>query len=317
METPVSAFSHQSVELDEAQEIHSKLTQIHNTLKDLNRQQEIWIMNSNDSLLDSLNEAKQSIVDNFSVEFNSLKQIIRQESPRTDQDQLVDSDQTHPTSLLTSSFVSEIITRKLLFHTVKGAYDRYWSITLLLPFLFFLLLLFHNPFMNDKFHLALQSGVGIDVETQFDKKGDAQAYYLLAQCFFYGDGESKNLTTAVELYTLAAIQGHAQAQYYLAMFYLYGSVVIKNQTKAIELLTFASEQGNDEAQNTLALCYLNGDVVTKNLTKAVILYTLAANQGHVEAQYNLARCYEYGIGVSKNDTKAAELFSFAAAHGDP
>jgi len=63
--------------------------------------------------------------------------------------------------------------------------------------------------------------------------------------------------------------------------------VPKDLTKAIELYTLSANQGNSRAQCNLGVCYENGYGVPKDLTKAIELFTLSANQGDANSQCNL------------------------------
>jgi hypothetical protein len=123
---------------------------------------------------------------------------------------------------------------------------------------------------------------------------DAKEQLKLALCYKNGDGVSKDLKKAIELFTLAANQGDSNAQYHLGFCFLNGDGVQKDFHKAIEFYRLAADQKHSTAKNNLGYCYENGLGVKKDLNKAFELYSIAADQGDPIAQYNLALCYKNG-----------------------
>jgi hypothetical protein len=90
------SYQNHNANSDESQKVRSQLTQIHSTIEDLNcsnnliPQQERLISELNDSLVASLNEVQQSILETFSLELNQLKQSLQEEAKlRTKEPQLL------------------------------------------------------------------------------------------------------------------------------------------------------------------------------------------------------------------------------------
>ncbi len=183
------------------------------------------------------------------------------------------------------------------------------------------------------------------------EKGDAEAQFNLAQCYYNGDGVTQNYEEAVKWYKESADQGYAEAQCRLGVCYgngqgitrdvgkanelfrkaarqnnawaqrclgisyYYGKGVEQNYSVAVWWYRKAAEQGVAEAQNVLGVCYENGEGVNRDYKKAVEWYRKAAEQGLDEAQYNLGRCYENGIGVPKDKSIAVTWYTKAAEQG--
>ena len=145
--------------------------------------------------------------------------------------------------------------------------------------------------------------------------GDVEAQCELGDCYYYGNGVSKDLEKAFMWFSKAAEQGSDFAQCALGFMYENGELVSKNIEKAIEWYNLAAEQGNPDAQYLLAELYFDGEEVQEDLAKAVNLYRKAAAQGHEDAQFSLGWCYKEGLGVEKNLTKAKEWFQKAANEG--
>src|SRR5262245_26161964 len=74
--------------------------------------------------------------------------------------------------------------------------------------------------------------------------------------------------------------GDADAYYDLGRCYYYGIGVEKDKKYAVQLYTNAEKGGNVEAQNYLGLCYENGYGIEQDFVKAVQFYALAASRGN-------------------------------------
>src|SRR5882724_4957603 len=111
---------------------------------------------------------------------------------------------------------------------------------------------------------------------------------ILGMRFEKGEGVTKNLQKAAELYQKAADQGHADAQCNLGLLYQKGEGVPKDIRKAAELFEKAADQGDADAQFGLGLLYQNGAGVPTDLEKATELYQKAADQGFEQAIFRLA-----------------------------
>ena len=150
---------------------------------------------------------------------------------------------------------------------------------------------------------------------QAAEQGDAKSQNYMGECYYYGDGVTKNLQEAAKWYRKAAEQGNADAQSSLGYCYYFGEGVTKNFQEAVKWYRKAAEQGNVGAQNNLGNCYYNGEGVTKNFQEAVKWYQKAAEQGNTDGKYNLGLCYYHGRGVTRDIQKAESLIREAAYDG--
>lgn len=132
------------------------------------------------------------------------------------------------------------------------------------------------------------------------EKGDPQAQYEMAQCFFHGtDGMPKDTAAAINWYRKAAEQGHVAAQCMLGRMYENAMGVPMRIEEARKWYLAAAEQGNVEAQIRTAHWY---DWTDKNRKEAANWYLKAAQQGDMNAQFNLATLYEMGSDPRPNTT---------------
>jgi TPR repeat protein len=157
---------------------------------------------------------------------------------------------------------------------------------------------------------------GADQYRRGASQGNAEAQYRLGECYEYGRGVKRDMSEAVRLYRLAAVED-AEAQYRMGIICEEGMVVKRDLAAAVQWYRKSAEQGYPPAQNNLGYCYDNGIVVAQDDVEAAHLYYSAAMQGLPVAQYNIALCYETGQGVGKNIEAALYWFRKAALNGDP
>ena len=112
------------------------------------------------------------------------------------------------------------------------------------------------------------------------EKGDAKAQYRLGECYYYGDGISRDFKQAEYWYRKAADNGYARAQV------------------------------------RLGGCYHEGRGVAKDDKQSVYWYRKAAEQGYVYGQSMLGLAYHFGVGVTEDWQQAAYWLQKAAAQGD-
>lgn len=146
-------------------------------------------------------------------------------------------------------------------------------------------------------------------------KGNSDALYQLALCYYKGQGVCKDEQEALKWYQRAAEQGHLKAQAALGFRYDKGSGVEINQEQAFLWHRKAAEQGLPIAQFNLGKCYEYGKGITENAEAAYRWYRKAAEQGLSVAQFELAQCYGRGVGVDKNKGKAVQGAQRAAEQG--
>lgn len=70
-----------------------------------------------------------------------------------------------------------------------------------------------------------------------------RAQRILGRCYEYGDGVEKDMSRAMELYTLAAAQEYAPALCDLGLCCEFGTGTAKDLPKAAELYTRAAHAG--------------------------------------------------------------------------
>ena len=109
-----------------------------------------------------------------------------------------------------------------------------------------------------------------------------------------------------------AEQGDANAQFILGNCYEYGEGVAKDEVEAVKWYRKSAEQGDAMAQVSLGFCYDSGTGVAKDEVEAVKWYRLAAEQGDVIAQLSLGICFNFGTGVAKDEVEAYAYYNLAA-----
>ena len=108
-----------------------------------------------------------------------------------------------------------------------------------------------------------------------------------------------------------AQKGDAEAQFLLAQCYEFGQHVPKDADAALRYYSYAAKKGNEEAQKRADA--LREELAPP--AAEVKKYFAAARKGSAEAQYQAARCLEFGFGVKQNTTAAGEWYRRAAAQG--
>ena len=106
-------------------------------------------------------------------------------------------------------------------------------------------------------------------------------------------------------YYSKAIKGDAEAQYELACCYFDGEYTVKDYKKALQWAQKSSDKGFPAGSYFIALCYQDGDGVKKNEKTAKLWYIKAhqqaqplAEKGDAVAQYVMGKLYYYGASVS-------------------
>ncbi|WP_206081787.1 tetratricopeptide repeat protein [Hallella mizrahii] len=101
---------------------------------------------------------------------------------------------------------------------------------------------------------------------------------------------NKDYANAVKCFQQAAEQGDAKSQNYMGECYYYGNGVTKNLQEAAKWYRKAAVQGNANAQNSLGYCYENGEGVEKNGEEAFFWYRKAAQQGDADGVISKFSC---------------------------
>jgi len=97
---------------------------------------------------------------------------------------------------------------------------------------------------------------------------EIDATVQLGVMHFLGNGITKNLKKAKELFETAATAEHPNALLYLGSMYYRGDGIPQNYTKAISYWEDAAKQGIDAAKVNLSMLYITGKGVKKNIAKA-------------------------------------------------
>lgn len=201
------------------------------------------------------------------------------------------------------------------------------------------------PFMS-KAHVATDSislpnnPIEKFVYLQKQSATNTEAMYMLANCYYEGDGCEQNLQKSFECLANAAEKGHLQAMHDLAYCYAKGEGVVKDTGKAecwykrcIDLGSIRSYSGLttlyiDMGRDSLAfhsaeegasiddaMSYLNlgffyddGYYCEKDQAKACKYFSNAAELGLPKAQLELGQHYMMGRGVEVDYDKAFSLF---------
>ena len=140
------------------------------------------------------------------------------------------------------------------------------------------------------------------------RKNDAEAQYIIGDCYYCGNGVARNYNEAFRYYKMAAENGHTNAKFWLAWCYDYGEGTPKNPQLAYKWYLAAARDGDKYAINNLGVCYAIGKGTRKNKKKAVYCYKVAAKNGVAEAINSLGTFYETGNVLEKNYDKAVECY---------
>ena len=155
------------------------------------------------------------------------------------------------------------------------------------------------------------------------ERGDANAQFILGECYSKGEGVKKDYERAAYWYRKAAL--HSVNFAYRNFASPNGDNVdaeknkkqseYKNGERVKQDYEKTSEQGDADAQFSLGLSYYNGQGVERDDKQAVYWFWKAAEQGHADAQYHLGFCYKNGFSVKKDDEQAVYWFRKAAEQG--
>jgi len=153
------------------------------------------------------------------------------------------------------------------------------------------------------------------------KRGNLDAMKLMILCHYeHGQilAEQKRLNEACKYWQESAKYGFAPAEIALANCYAEGNGVTKNMTKAIELYRLAGEHGSNEAKKRwLSFGSVQLDLGKQAFAKedfktALEHFKKARDLGDAEAFYFIAQCFELGKGTEIDVNKAIALYAEGA-----
>lgn len=102
--------------------------------------------------------------------------------------------------------------------------------------------------------------------------------------------------TDAALYYDKAVKGNAEAQFNLAICYYEGTGVDKNYTEAYAWMLKAAQQGFARAEYNLGAFLGKGIGCTQDDVESAKWYRLAAEKGNANGQYNLGMYFNQGRG---------------------
>lgn len=142
--------------------------------------------------------------------------------------------------------------------------------------------------------------------------GNSDAMVQVGQMLASGRGvPAPRLPEAAEWFSKAADLGNAKARFLLAECYYYSKGVTRDPKRAVALLRAAADQGDAGAMNMLGDLSARGvpGVLGIDRSEAKELFERAAAAGHVDAQANLGALYmSGGPGFAADQAKAVEIF---------
>ena len=151
--------------------------------------------------------------------------------------------------------------------------------------------------------------------------GDVSAGTLLAECYLFGKGVTKNETKAVALLQEASTRD-PRAMDQLGNCYHKGIGVTRDDREAFRLYHAAAKLNNLDSTGNLGVLYLTSEETDlgKNeaarTQKAVDLFRDGAKQNNAFCMFLYARCFEAGTGVIANPTEASDWYRRAAEAGN-
>jgi serine/threonine protein kinase len=131
-----------------------------------------------------------------------------------------------------------------------------------------------------------------------------------------GDGTSKDLAKAADLYRKAAEKGDAAGEFHLGMMYRDGDGLTKDPTQAAQWFTKSAQQNYADADNELGAMYQRGQGEPPDDAEALRWYRKSAEQGNPAGEYNLGWMYDNGRGAPKDPAVAANWYRKAADHNN-
>jgi TPR repeat protein/serine/threonine protein kinase len=154
--------------------------------------------------------------------------------------------------------------------------------------------------------------VALGVWFFFRTQSNPAALVELGLKYEKGEGTSKDLTKAADLYRKAAETGDAAGEFHLASMYRDGDGMQQDLVKAAEWFTKSAQQNYADAENELGAMYQRGQVESQDDSQAIRWYRKSAEQGNSAGEYNLAWMYDNGRGVPKDPAIAANWYRKAA-----
>lgn len=149
-------------------------------------------------------------------------------------------------------------------------------------------------------------------------KGSAIGKTLLAECFLYGKGLTRNPELAVTLLEQAIEMDHpARALDMLGTCYHQGWGVEPDAERAAALYRNACDGGFQNACANLGVLYMKGEGMAADPEAGVALFRQSADQGNALGMYFYAAACWHGQGIDEDRREAEQWFRRAARRGNP
>ena len=148
------------------------------------------------------------------------------------------------------------------------------------------------------------------------QKGDARSQFLLAGCYYNGDGVLQDFNETYYWSMKAAQQNYPEGITAVGQLYYNGQGVVQSYQEAVKWFQKGRQMQEPMASYFLGQCYSNGTGVPQDQDMAFACYQSAAEGGNRSGMSSLASCYFFGEGTPQNHADAFKWFSKAAELGD-
>ncbi|CAG8554175.1 25529_t:CDS:1 [Gigaspora margarita] len=139
---------------------------------------------------------------------------------------------------------------------------------------------------------------------------------LLGFFYFQGIGVPIDARKGFSLFLTAAKMDFYVAQDLVADCYGFGLGTTKNEDLSFTWYQKASQNGSIDGQFGLGYCYEAGIGTIKNMSKSCQLYKKSAKKENRSAMFMLAQCYEQGTGTPKDLEQAIYWYRKAKECGN-
>ena len=142
--------------------------------------------------------------------------------------------------------------------------------------------------------------------------GDGRASFCIGRSYDLGNGLDLDKVEAFNWFKKAAETGIVDAMVPLGMAYMCGNGTTENPQEAIKWWHKAADLGDSSACCNLGICYRSGNGVTADYVEAASWYRKAADMGNAQAMFNLGCCYMNGEGIIQDKNEAVKWWLKAA-----
>ncbi|CAG8499733.1 11165_t:CDS:1 [Acaulospora colombiana] len=148
-----------------------------------------------------------------------------------------------------------------------------------------------------------------------NNQNTVQYITLLGYFYLEAIGTEEDLKKSFHSFLTAAKMDYSMAQDLLADCYNFGYGTTKNEELCFMWYTKAFEGGSVNAEYNIGECYKSGFGISRDKRKTVRHYKNASKKGNVSAMYHLGWCYERGVSVRRNFEMAMNWYNKALKNG--